>query len=166
MIIDEGKQEKEDYITIYTAPFTKKIMLAFPDHKLPDVEVKKSVNLEDLLNFGKKVETPLLEQPIEIVEEKDITVVTNKNIIDSNFEECRNQVRMFINMLTDPTEQIILLLRLGYVRNKYYTENEISKFLNISEEEVKNIVNKSLSNLSLISTNTLNWIESDKTLLK
>ena len=162
-IIDGENTEKQDYITIKTAPFTKRVLLAYPDHKIPDVEVTKSVNLEDLINFGKKVEEPLIEpKQVELVENKDITVITDKNISNSSFEECRNQVRMFINMLTDPTEQVVLLLRLGYVRDKNYTESEISKFLNISEEEVKTIINKSLTNLSLISTNILNFLRESK----
>ena len=59
------------------------------------------------------------------------------------------------------SKQVVLLLRLGYVRGKNYTEHQIATFLNISEEEVKNIINKSLSNLYRISSDTINWLESN-----
>ena len=41
-------------------------------------------------------------------------------------------------------ELIILLLSLGYIKSKYYSINEISNFLIITEDRVKEIANKSL----------------------
>jgi len=103
------------------------------------------------------------QNEVKIVEEKVVTVITEpQNIVNSNFEDCRSQVRISINMLSDTTEQVILLLRLGYVRNKYYTESEISKFLDIPVDEVKIIIERALSNLSLLSVNTTNRLNSNE----
>ncbi len=43
--------------------------------------------------------------------------------------------RQMLNTLT-PKEAIIIFLQLGFIDNKYYKVEEISEFLNISNEEV------------------------------
>ena len=55
-------------------------------------------------------------------------------------------------MLNNPTEQAVLLLRLGYVKGKYYNEHQIAKYLNISENEVIKSTKHGLTNLNNILT--------------
>ena len=78
-------------------------MLAYPDHKLHNVEVTKTVDLKDLLNFGAitGVENKLVvsegSKQIEMVEDGDGTLMpgNSQSIIDSNFEQCRNKLCCF-----------------------------------------------------------------------
>ena len=84
-----------------------------------------------------------------VVEETETTIIKGNFELPINleFEKNKPQVKTLINMLNDPTEQVVLLLRLGYINDKHYTPTEIGEFLNISEQEVHNIINSSLSNL-------------------
>ena len=65
-----------------------------------------------------------------------------------------------INLLNDPTQQVVLLLSLGYIRNQYYTEEQISEFLHIEQAEVHNMIHQGLSNLSTLSAFTIQGVES------
>lgn len=188
MYITKDEIKDEDYITILTAPFSKKIMLAYPDYKvytdasLPTYTIEEidelSNNLDnmklEIANSGdetivkvKSVEPKKNKEP-EVI--KEIEFLGNKSQVDGKeylmnklgtsdeveFETYRNQIRMLINLLVDPEEQTVLLLSLGYIRNKFFNLKEISHFLNIEEIEVDNIINKGLVNINNIATNSLN----------
>ena len=126
-------------------------------------DIRKSIQarLEKMCASKKKVEN----NQVKMIEDKEVILQTN-NPRNDNFEQYRNQIRIFINLLNDPIEQVVLLLRLGYIKGQNYTESQIGKFLNISEEEVKDIINKSLSNLASISSITINWLESENKTFK
>lgn len=57
-------------------------------------------------------------------------------------------------MLENVQEQNVLLLRMGYVSNKYYNEQEIANILKISEEDVHSLIKRALINiLKIININ-------------
>jgi len=68
-----------------------------------------------------------------------------------DFEERREQIGLLISMLSDPTQQVVLLLRLGYVNRKCYKEEEIANFLLMAQEEIAKITNRGLKNMLAIS---------------
>jgi len=225
MIIDDENKKDENYITILTQPFTKRIMNAYPDDKTEGVEVNESIDLEyffdydksfktekeafervvelqepeiEILNFKEDIkedpeevvesnEQPIVEDKIEpqefiekeeikdeetikaeehpiikeTIKETDTILLKNQLEIPMNldFEQHKEQIKMLINMLNNPTEQVVLLLRLGFVKDRYYTEQEIAEFLQIEEYEVSSIINKSLSNIIGLSTLAIQRVE-------
>ena len=170
MMIDQDKKITEDYITILTLPFTKRIMNCYPDNQIINTEIKKSVTIDSLLNTDKQ---DTVEITVEEIDSKDIskeniekvegTIVTSENLkLDNDLEENKDKIKILINMLNDPTEQTVLLLRLGFVRNQYYSLEQISNFLNISIDEVNEIVNNALNNIHLIASLTVTSIENTK----
>jgi len=225
MIIDDDNKIDENYITILTLPFTKKIMNSYPDNKMEGVEVNKSIELEYLFDYAKSFKTEkealqrvgelqepevetlnfeeyIKEEPVEEIVESNEQTVEDKtepqNFIEKeevkeaktikaeehpiiketiketdtillknqleipmnlDFEQHKEQIKMLINMLNNPTEQVVLLLRLGFVKDRYYTEQEIAEFLHIEEYEVSSIINKSLSNIIGLSTLAIQRVE-------
>lgn len=216
MIIDENNTKSKDFITIFTLPFTKKIMISYPDSILPNAEVYKSITLQELLknaesknesqsiveeetlesiseitselttNFQNSIkdvnaqfpitsdyETEeaqivkpekdlLISQPNETVEEPNVTLVTNifQTPISIEFKEHRDQIKDLIGKLDDIDEKTLLLLRLGFIRNTSYTEQQIGKFLGIDVTEVNDIINRGLSNIVRNSTIAIQGAES------
>ena len=102
------------------------------------------------------------ETKVEIVEDSEMTLVTNKLSQQENleFNKYKDQIKVLINLLNDPLEQVVLLLRLGYVRNTHYTEKQIGKFLGVSDTDINETINKALSNIMGISSITINGVES------
>lgn len=82
------------------------------------------------------------------------------------FETYRQQMRMLINFLVDPTEQTVLLLSLGYVRNKFFSLKEIADFLGIEIDIVDNIINQGLININNIATISMNGTLSARQILE
>lgn len=210
MIVDDQNKIDEDYITILTLPFTKKVMQCYPDKALSNITNQPTIRLEDLLKKTEETNIEIIEiseqKSEEIVQEETIDTplkntqyITNDNIIETeehpniveenittekeettqdtlitnpfetalhlDFEKYKNQFKMLIGFLSDPTEQVILLLRLGYIRNQKYTEKEIGQFLHIDEAEVHHIIQKGLSNLVAISTMTIQGVESARQMI-
>ena len=114
---------------------------------------KKAIESEKIQPVQPQIQEKPKEQTIN-VSKKELDMTVN-----FDFEKNKEQIKMLINMLNDSTGQVILLLRLGFINNKYYTENEIAKFLSIDEYEVHSMINKSLSNIVGISTLTIQRVE-------
>ncbi|MBE6143978.1 MAG: sigma-70 family RNA polymerase sigma factor [Firmicutes bacterium] len=122
--------------------------------RLEKIDSRESI--DNLLKDNKK------ETKVEIVEDSEMTLVTNKLPQPENleFNKYKDQIKVLINLLNDPLEQVVLLLRLGYVRNTHYTEKEIGKFLGVSDTDINDTINKALSNIMGISSITINGVES------
>lgn len=73
---------------------------------------------------------------------------------------------MLINLLSNPTQQVILLLSLGYVEDKCYSVDEISKLLGFEKEKVIEIISDGLSNITGFTSLTLNGVESARKQLR
>ena len=80
-----------------------------------------------------------------------------------NFTENKENFRILINLLPNPTQQVTLLLALGYVEDKCYFLDEISNLLGF---EIVNIINDGLSNIACFSSITTNGVESARKQLK
>lgn len=137
---------------IESTPTTSKLIV----EKLEKVYTKKeSVENESYLAMTQP-------QVKELEDESDVTLITARfqNSVSLDFEKHKKQIKMLISMLNDPTEQVALLLRLGYVKDQYFTEQQISQFLNIDEKEIGGIINKGLSNIGNFSTITIQGVDS------
>lgn len=66
----------------------------------------------------------------------------------NSFENHKDDIKNLIDSLDSIIEKTTLLLRLGFVRNKSYSEDEIANLLNKSKEEIHEIINNSLKNIS------------------
>lgn len=76
----------------------------------------------------------------------------------------KNQLKKFINELTDPLEKIALFLKLGYVNGRYYTTKEIANILDIENIcEVRFILKKGLTNIKKNAESNLQTIAFAKT---
>ena len=92
----------------------------------------------------------------DILKDKESLIMFNdsdKNNIKENilFEEERQEIKKYINLLENDIERIVLLLRLGFIRNRYFRLEEIANFLCIDLEEVKYIQYCAIKNISNIS---------------
>ncbi len=85
--------------------------------------------------------------------------VTMNSEIKDEFSEYREYVKSLIDFLTDENEKQVLLLRLGCIQEKYYTEKEISSIMKIPVEEIHKIVHQALINIATVSSKTLKGIE-------
>ncbi len=174
LYITENDIQNEDYLTILTAPFTKKILLAYPDYRgysqnlstYTIDEIKKlALNISRIKVTNVESEDQVYEGTLVTSQENTISKVMDKLNISSELATYKNQLKLLINILPNSEEQVILLLSLGYVRNKYFTFEQISQFLNVTEKEVENTFNQALLNLNNIATFSLNGIENVKKLL-
>ncbi len=117
-------------------------------------------------NIKKSIQNIFNEQGIEIkTEESDNSSLNIKQALllrkmqlsnAIEFETYKAQVKMLISLLENPEEQLVLLLSLGYIRNKYFSLQEISEILNISKVSVNNIKKRGLINLNELGTLSLN----------
>ena len=84
---------------------------------------------------------------------EDIENKINKTEYQTYKDAEKNKVQIgnLINMLDNQLEKEVLLLRLGYVRYRHYSEEKIAKYLNLCEEEVNSIINSALVNLNNIA---------------
>lgn len=70
----------------------------------------------------------------------EIKTKKTKNFNIGFVDKDRENVKKLIGTLGNSYEAIVLLFRLGYINNQYYTIEEISKVLYITEEEVKKLI--------------------------
>lgn len=75
-------------------------------------------------------------------------------LIDSNIKKLISSDE-FEKLNSKITEYVFLMLKLGYLKGKKYTEKEIADSLGISELEVYKIINNGLLNLNEVSQNKL-----------
>ena len=207
MVIDEGETKKEDYLTIYTLPFTKKIMMCYPDSKFDGVIINEPVSIDELKCNIKEENTNEIIETQDYKENESVTAKTNNNSFDktkkaqissslyvdedknvsknykddngevsfipkdieipsiSDFSKNKDSFRVLINLLPNPTEQVVLLLSFGYVENKYYTVEEVAKALCMKKQKVEEILNQALTNVSSLSVVTTNCVESARKIL-
>ena len=109
--------------------------------------------------------TPIYKDADKEVEIKFIPKEFNIPAL-SNFSENKENFRVLINLLSNPTQQVILLLSLGYVEDRCYSVDEISKLLGIESEKVIEIINDGLSNITGFTSLTLNGVESARKQLR
>lgn len=176
--IDEQKTVQEDYLTIYTLPFSKKVMLCHPDFKFSGKIINEPVSREDLekhpeqkqdeniklnndLEKNDIVEEQLLDDRIdeqvsnnikhdEILkqEDKKEEIINMDNIL---IEDCINIISLLKNPIYskfvekfNPKELLIVLLKLGYVDDNYFSTNEIAAFLNVDEKTIEELTKNAL----------------------
>lgn len=218
MQIDDNQKISEDYLTIFTLPFTKKVMMCYPDSKFDGKILNEPVEIDSLVeqNEGntktekqdelgscnvKMIDTKQYNdgdalEGVKIVDvkkmfsevpkkytdmDKDITPTYVDDTKDSevtfvpkkinvpmfdNFNEHKEAFRTLINLLSNPTEQVVLLLSLGYVQDTKYSNDQISALLGIESDEVNNIIEQGLTNIMGISAFTINGVESARKNLK
>lgn len=252
MVIDEGETKKEDYLTIYTLPFTKKIMMCYPDFRFSGEIINEPISIDELKQIGiTKKEVENVAESSDILETKDlienikddtlkfnnssdkeekiellkntesdidekmigvkipeekvqepgnlyvdderfkseeaqgenIEVYVDDEVNKNNgeitlipkefgipllnsFEENKDNFRALINLLSNPTEQVVLLLRLGYVEDRCYSIEEISNALGFDENKIKGIIETALSNIMGVSSITINSVESARKQLR
>lgn len=177
LYITKDDIENEDYITILTAPFSKNILLAYSDHKVYSDVTIPTYTLEQIEKLSAQFPEKITE-PIKESEDKEIyerVLVDNNETInlinqiptadEVEMESYRQQIKRFINVLPDPQEQTVLLLRLGYIQNKYFSLKEISQFFNMEQTEVNNIFNSALKNVEDMAKTSLNGVMRVKSLL-
>lgn len=218
MQIDDNKKVQEDYLTIFTLPFTKKIMMCYPDFKFEgkilndpaeidslvkqdekvmqienqselesrnvkmvntkqynDDNILQGVKIEDVKKIFSEVPAKYTDMdedimPVYVDDAKDteVTLVPKKiNVpIFDNFNEHKEAFRTLINLLSNPTEQVVLLLSLGYVQDTKYSNDQISTLLGIKTDEVNDIIEQGLTNIMGVSAFTINGVESARKCLK
>ena len=222
MQVDDKTKIVEDYITVFTLPFNKKVMMCYPDLKFDGKIINEPVLIEELRNKmtenaleSLETETAAMEETNKVyiddskdgkdeqdLSEKTVTADSKKDeIIEepiskdeeqikpiykdadkeveikfipkefnipalSNFSENKENFRVLINLLSNPTQQVILLLSLGYVEDKCYSVDEISKLLGFEKEKVIEIISDGLSNITGFTSLTLNGVESARKQLR
>lgn len=142
--------------------------------RIPNIRTSIAKKLSKMYPTGEESLETALEPGIEIAEsviepseEVEVTLTTQKVTIPDieNFELYKDQFRVLIGLLSDVTEQTILLLRLGYIRNQCHSEEKIGNFLGIPVTEVNQIIHRGLANMAAISSIALNSVESARELV-
>ncbi len=175
LYITKDDIENEDYITILTAPFSKNIMLAYSDHKVYSDVTIPTYTLEQIeklsaqfpeTNLAQENKTQEVYEGVLVDNNENINLINQISAADEvEMESYRQQIKIFINVLPDPQEQTVLLLRLGYIQNKYFSLKEISQFFNMEQTEVNNIFNSALKNVEDMAKTSLNGVIRVKSLL-
>lgn len=214
--IDDYKRIQEDYLTILTLPFTKRIMLCYPDSRFDGEILNEPVEISSLTNkdeddmktekrgklghhevtiastneqgAGNALDVARINDdkrtsetsrkysdsdgditPVYVDAENAEVTLTPKEInvpLFDNLDEHKEIFRTLINLLSNPTEQVVLLLSLGYVQDRKYSNDEISSLLGVKTEEINNIIERGLTNIMGISAVTINGVESARKSLK
>ena len=130
------------------------------------IEIEKQYNIHRASarfhSITKQIERRLKKEnhKAETSEEIEIITFDEKTTLDLN--KHKENIKTLISKLDNSLEQIVLLLRLGCLGNKYYTEHEIAKILNTNEKVVSDIIDKGLANLMNISSLTVSDIDLEK----
>ncbi len=98
-------------------------------------------NIEQKNNDKKEKELPINGESCQIAKEM------------LNVECSRKNNKDLIDQLINLKQQAVLLLRLGYIRNHYYSEKEISYILKIDELEVNKILVEGLFEIMKLYNN-------------
>ena len=126
---EESKLNEEEYVEFYKEiiPKLKTIMKDF-----------RNVVLSNEIDKTKNQEINIQIEPVTKIDSEE------NNLTKENYIEILNLLKtpMFNRMLENltPKEAIIISLKMGYIDSKYFTNESISNFLNISLEEVESII--------------------------
>ena len=126
---EESKLNEEEYVEFYKEiiPKLKTIMKDF-----------RNVVLSNESDKTKNQEINIQIEPVTKIDSEE------NNLTKENYIEILNLLKtpMFNRMLENltPKEAIIISLKMGYIDSKYFTNESISNFLNISLEEVESII--------------------------
>lgn len=126
---EESKLNEEEYVEFYKEiiPKLKTIMKDF-----------RNVVLSNESDKTKNQEINIQIEPVTKIDSEE------NNLTKENYIEILNLLKtpMFNRMLENLTskEAIIISLKMGYIDSKYFTNESISNFLNISLEEVESII--------------------------
>lgn len=126
---EESKLNEEEYVEFYKEiiPKLKTIMKNF-----------RNVVLSDESDKTKNQEIDIQIEPVTKIDSEE------NNLTKENYIEILNLLKtpMFNRMLEKltPKEAVIISLKMGYIDSKYFTNESISNFLNISLEEVESII--------------------------
>ena len=126
---EESKLNEEEYVEFYKEiiPKLKTIMKNF-----------RNVVLSNESDKTKNQEINIQIEPVTKIDSEE------NNLTKENYIEILNLLKtpMFNRMLEKltPKEAVIISLKMGYIDSKYFTNESISNFLNISLEEVESII--------------------------
>ena len=154
--IDEPKSEKKfekketNYYYNVLIPRIRKMLGSYRNLNENNIPITDIVGSDE-----KKVETTLNEINKSESIESNNNISTEEVIIDVKEDNKREDMIKVLQLLKTPTflemldilspkEIVVLMLRLGYVDNKYFSAKSISEFLGIELDEVFEITKKSL----------------------
>lgn len=103
----------------------------------------------NLENFSKK-RTKRIKKDLEVTKKtvEEIEETTVKEQIDNTLTDLdKNNLKKLIKLLDDELQETLVLLKLGFIKNKKYSNQEISKFFNMSEEDTRTIIHYALLRL-------------------
>lgn len=98
---------------------------------------KKTINTSDLTVKNNKENQKILSTKCDKTIENETLLINDDSILI--LDEDRKKLRPIIRMLADELQETLLLLRLGFIRNRQYSNEEIARFLNMSEEDTRTI---------------------------
>ena len=162
-----GEKIDLDYISIFTLPFTKKIMMAYPDFELKN-KCSKPMSIDEIRKQNNSI-TEENESEEQIINKDNLYYVdkddfdkktkANKSYNDFHYEvfkQNKDSVRLLINNLTDSKTQVLLLLALGYVDDKMYTIEELSEMFKVDSNIITKYLNSGLDMITKFASNILN----------
>ena len=158
MIIDNGKIVQEDYITIHTLPFTKKIMMCYPDTRLEKDMINPPIEIGNL----NKEDDNMNKENNENIKAKGIYKRFNEfTAIDINeaFSALPEKYQSIVlkyygeNLDSDPKrglltkeEQIILNKAIMFLNRRLTSKNNFyTRFAGAAQEEIDKILHDSFN---------------------
>lgn len=176
--IDGKISDDIDHLLICTKPFTKEIIWCYPVKEIEDDfisidELRKKIDNKNTKEFTDNKEIEVFENKKYKDDEDEAPKIYKDGEVEASFipkeidfpsinefSKNKDTFRTLINLLPNPTEQVVLLLSLGYVEDKYYTLEEVSRALCMKKQKVEGILNQALSNIASLSIVTINCVES------
>lgn len=100
---------------------------------------------------------------------KDLFSNTVKEFEEENRnsnQSMRKNLKSLIDLLDDSLEQVVLLLKLGFVKGQYFREDEISKIFRTDEVEIHQILKKGFFHMMELSQENSEQLEMVKMQMK
>jgi len=127
-------------------------------NEIEDIAKQLNITNEDVYTILKLAKSQVKRRLIKKYNNNNIEIID----CSKEAQNDKENIKKLINMIDNSKEKEVLLLRLGCINDKYYTEEEIAKILNINKNDVNATIKNGLSKIYSLSIDN----QKQKTIIK